>query len=63
MCSKEVKEDPRNLIVVADWSVTQELVKICHDDEDCLAILDNGRAELFNGYNDDEDDELFLWYG
>ena len=46
MCDEAVKEDPFSLICVPDWFVTQQQVKLRHDDD--------------NFY--DDDDEIIEWY-
>ena len=50
MCDKAVNEDPWLLNYIHDWFVTQEQVKIWHDDSE------------YNGDDDDNDGEIIVWY-
>ena len=34
MCKKAVKDDPSSLQFVRDWFVTQQYIKIWHDNDD-----------------------------
>ena len=46
MCDKAVKDDPYSLQFVPDWFVTQQQLKIWHDDDDDYC----------------NDDEMIRWY-
>ena len=47
MCDKTVRDDPFSLIYVPDWFVTQQQVKIWHDDSE---YHDNDRiVEWYDG--------------
>ena len=48
MCDKAVKEDPFSLVCVPDWFVTQQKVKLWHDDDN---FYDD---EIIEWYNDCE---------
>ena len=57
MCDKAVNEDPWLLNYIPDWFVTQEQVKIWHDDSEY-----NGDDDDNDDDDDDDDDEIIVWY-
>ena len=48
MCDAAVREGPSSLIYVPDWFVTQQAVKLWHDDDDFYD--DDEIVEWHNGY-------------
>ena len=48
MCEKEVKDNPSSLHFVPDWFVTQEEIKMWHDDD--VYCNDDGIIEWYEGY-------------
>ena len=48
MCDKAVRDDPSSLQYIPDWFVTQQQLKLWHDDYDYCN--DDKLIEWYNGY-------------